>query len=546
MPLKEVVGSAQELRKQRAAIDAIAFDNLKLKEELMLENKFSVNPTSQSAAALIALLEEQADGLTKKITEQQRLKAELEHQIHKLQTRVAQLRAQMGGVNNAAHQTLKVQRKIRILEDRLQQCNVRYNESLTRNRELRDRIDSLRRERMLFEDIHKKLQKTLARKKQEMRDIIAIIAESHEAREKAVILQQQVKGQAEKDVANYEAEWHKLTELIEQDRKQREEQRQRDLERREKEMLALFKQEFTIPKRRSSVRAPMQQRAAEQQQPVEQPLTPVDKVKQYQQAFEKVKAATGTSTVEEVVELLVAAEEANFSLFNYVNELNGEIEKLEEQIAGVRRELDKYRDEAALKENDERNKLLKELDATLAKTEAKAEAYEEKHSQAVLSVNALRAAVWEMFNRIGCNTPAVMELLGEEGVTEKNLMQYLGIIEQRTNEILQKYFVLSTEDADAAAERATAVMTHRHAAAGSVEYMIEPPSTVSGPDAEGKGGSMLQRGAAESDHETDDDKPLDRATLEARVHKTVARKTEVAVKIRAVRPTAAGAPTGRR
>ena len=36
-----------------------------------------------------------------------------------------------------------------------------------------------------------------------------------------------------------------------------------------------------------------------------------------------------------------------------------------------------------------------------------------------------------------CNTPAVMELLGEGGVTEKNLMQYLGIIEQRTNEILQ-------------------------------------------------------------------------------------------------------------
>ena len=33
----------------------------------MLENKFSVNPTSQSAAALIALLEEQADGLTKKV-----------------------------------------------------------------------------------------------------------------------------------------------------------------------------------------------------------------------------------------------------------------------------------------------------------------------------------------------------------------------------------------------------------------------------------------------------------------------------------------------
>jgi hypothetical protein len=42
-----------------------------------------------------------------------------------------------------------------------------------------------------------------------------------------------------------------------------------------------------------------------------------------------------------------------------------------------------------------------ELDATLAKTEAKAEAYEEKHSQAMRTVSTLRGAVWEMFNRIG-------------------------------------------------------------------------------------------------------------------------------------------------
>lgn len=53
--------NAQFLRKQRAAAEAIAADNQKLKEELMLENKFSVNPTSTTAAALIANLQEQAD-----------------------------------------------------------------------------------------------------------------------------------------------------------------------------------------------------------------------------------------------------------------------------------------------------------------------------------------------------------------------------------------------------------------------------------------------------------------------------------------------------
>lgn len=42
-----------------------------------------------------------------------------------------------------------------------------------------------------------------------------------------------------------------------------------------------------------------------------------------------------------------------------------------------------------------------------------------------------------MFEQAGCGTPAVRSLLGEGGVSEANMMQYLGILEQRTNEILQ-------------------------------------------------------------------------------------------------------------
>lgn len=54
------------------------------------------------------------------------------------------------------------------------------------------------------------------------------------------------------------------------------------------------------------------------------------------------------------------------------------------------------------------------------------------------TVAQLKSAIWELFNRIGCNTPAVRALLGNEGaVTENNLLAHLGIIEQRTNELLQ-------------------------------------------------------------------------------------------------------------
>lgn len=61
--------NAQFVRKQRAAIEMIAADNLKLKEEVMLENKFSVNPTTQTASALIANLRAQADVYVVKVME---------------------------------------------------------------------------------------------------------------------------------------------------------------------------------------------------------------------------------------------------------------------------------------------------------------------------------------------------------------------------------------------------------------------------------------------------------------------------------------------
>lgn len=49
----------------------------------------------------------------------------------------------------------------------------------------------------------------------------------------------------------------------------------------------------------------------------------------------------------------------------------------------------------------------------------------------------IQEGISAIFEQAGCGTPAVRGLLGEGGVTEGNMMQYLGILEQRTNEILQ-------------------------------------------------------------------------------------------------------------
>jgi hypothetical protein len=51
----------------RASIDKLRKDNLTLKEELYLENKFSITPIDNSASHRITAMQDEADVLTRKV-----------------------------------------------------------------------------------------------------------------------------------------------------------------------------------------------------------------------------------------------------------------------------------------------------------------------------------------------------------------------------------------------------------------------------------------------------------------------------------------------
>jgi hypothetical protein len=48
----------------------------------------------------------------------------------------------------------------------------------------------------------------------------------------------------------------------------------------------------------------------------------MEKVQSYGEAFAKIQEATGITDIDELVTTFINAEDQNFSLFNYVNELN--------------------------------------------------------------------------------------------------------------------------------------------------------------------------------------------------------------------------------
>ena len=51
----------------------------------------------------------------------------------------------------------------------------------------------------------------------------------------------------------------------------------------------------------------------------------MEKVQKYEEAFARIQQATGITDIDELVATFIEAEDDNFSLFNYVNELNNEV-----------------------------------------------------------------------------------------------------------------------------------------------------------------------------------------------------------------------------
>ena len=55
----------------------------------------------------------------------------------------------------------------------------------------------------------------------------------------------------------------------------------------------------------------------------------------YEEAFRKIKETTEIDDIDQLVTRFIQVEDKNFALFNYVNELNNEIEMLQDQINEV-------------------------------------------------------------------------------------------------------------------------------------------------------------------------------------------------------------------
>jgi hypothetical protein len=152
--------SHQVLRKQQGSLEKLRADNEALKTELAMEMRSHAKPSNLAVQRKEALkLRDETEQYSELIQQEKRTMDVTTEQVALMKQKIVHTRKNMGGVNAARENQAMIQKQVRILENRLDKALVKFNEALAHNKKLRDAIDDLRRERVVFDSIYKKLDK---------------------------------------------------------------------------------------------------------------------------------------------------------------------------------------------------------------------------------------------------------------------------------------------------------------------------------------------------------------------------------------------------
>jgi coiled-coil domain-containing protein 63/114 len=166
----------------------------------------------------------------------------------------------------------------------------------------------------------------------------------------------------------------------------------------------------------------------------------MERVQNFEEAFDKIVAATGITDIEGLVRTFIQNEDHNFSLFNYVNEQNNEIEKLQEQIQLLGAEEKEFAVESG-DDFHQHKQALKELESKLLTNDLMAEKYDVRCQDLQRTVENLKRGIQSIHEKFSIDggERKINIGLAEMVVTESNMAQHLAAIEQKANVILQMY-----------------------------------------------------------------------------------------------------------
>lgn len=389
----------------------------------------------------------------------------LEDQYKQLLEELAEKREHLKTVRPPTAQMKKDEHKIRLFENQLDQALIRYNDIQTQNRRLRADIDVMRKEQ----------RNQLRANRNLIRDIGGLSDNAKRLNQSTYSgqrLSEETNNQILALKANHEMQKQTFERNIKslQDKLKEKDQREEDLEEEKKKALAGLKagKEASMGKTKGAAVATqefanpvavLKLRLNKWTSNNKEKKTLMDmyirNVKIIEDAFDQIKEATGISSTEEIVTTFIKAEEQNYSLYNYVNMLNSEIDTIAEQNRNIEGQIGKHEKLAAMSGKDKDNmraRLTRDIEEMKAATIAKDQQIKIMERQMIEIKDFVKGTV-EKFRSANSIFPLMvakhMHYDSETQFNEQNVTLYLAELEEYSS-MLITYLAYRNEMPDAA------------------------------------------------------------------------------------------------
>ncbi|XP_048521634.1 coiled-coil domain-containing protein 63 [Dendroctonus ponderosae] len=407
-----------KLEKQRKIIQQLRQEREKLCEDINAAScKTQQRKDKKLSKDICKLLDVYEEYCRKVRTEQDGI-LEMDAQIKKLETDIKHLRPKTA-VTEYHFQTRLTsgQKAVQILKNRLDNTIKKFCAILATNKELREEINHLLKERNHFNEVWEKLLKDINVGKKYMIDLIEQAIMAFDQREEWCSKLDALKKRADVDLILHSEEM-------------------REIQRRLDHYIAL--REFLCVKGQKRILKDLEEKERMKKEMQEKELE--DQLEMYENTLKQIQEFCNEENVERIAALFLKQEEENFALFNYVNELTHEIESLNNIKEQVREKIEEQIELTNQRAN-ERQATLSSLQQDLENASAEANEEEKQLNQAQANLKIVLSGIEEVFEMVDCDRGPILKLLGENSeINLFNVKIYMDTVEKKLSGIVTEMY----------------------------------------------------------------------------------------------------------
>lgn len=347
-------------------------------------------------------------------------KREYDEKIKEIQSDFLTIKNEMGGLNATQQLQERYEKHIRILENRLDKANQKFNESIEYDKKLRAEIDKLRKERFFFENIYKRLEKELEKVRKEISKNLEDAYDNYEQRD----INQENFENLKAQMIKKETEYTNILSGIANDLNIRN-SRKKSMER--KELKNLKNDENSNANAKNYAKKIKNEQYEQQQENLK------EKYQNLKYKFEKLEEFTEQKDVGSFCEKFKKNAQKNFDLFVTITMISSEAKKLESEIKEIEEEINGFKKYKNSQQGIERHTIISELKTKTQKLIQKQDKYENEYKKYNEEFRQIKNKIQILFATLNCeeNLDDEEKIEFSNGINENNALKMLSKIEKK-------------------------------------------------------------------------------------------------------------------